>query len=205
MTYKQIKVINNPYNDEQIKEKKDLIKNKINEFDKKIVSQDEMAIYLNDKPSNGWSEKGKDCIIKSKKQLIKTRFSISMTIDIDANINFTLKKGSMKQDDFIGLLTKLNKKYLKNKIIFLDNARIHKSKKAINYLEKNKINYIFNIPYHSHLNPIEYVFSLLRKKLLSSDVENEKDIIKVLVEFKKEIIKEHVKNIFNKCLKEIYN
>ena len=126
-------------------------------------------------------------IIKSKKQLIKTRFSISMTIDIDANINFTLKKGSMKQDDFIGLLTKLNKKYLKNKIIFLDNARIHKSKKAINYLEKNKINYIFNIPYHSHLNPIEYVFSLLRKKLLSSDVENEKDIIKVLVEFKKEI------------------
>ena len=68
LTYKQIKVINNPYNDEQIKEKKDLIKNKINEFDKKIVSQDEMAIYLNDKPSNGWSEKGKDCIIKSKKQ-----------------------------------------------------------------------------------------------------------------------------------------
>ena len=66
MTYKQIKVINNPYNDEQIKEKKDLIKNKINEFDKKIVSQDEIAIYLNDKPSNGWSEKGKDCIIKSK-------------------------------------------------------------------------------------------------------------------------------------------
>ena len=78
LTYKQIKVINNPYNDEQIKEKKDLIKNKINEFDKKIVSQDEMAIYLNDKPSNGWSEKGKDCIIKSKKQLIKTRFSISI-------------------------------------------------------------------------------------------------------------------------------
>ena len=56
-------------------------------------------------------------------------------------------------------------------------------------MEKNQINYLFNIPYHSHLNPIEYVFSLLRKKLLSSDVENEKDIIKVLVEFKKEHVR----------------
>ena len=31
-------------------------------------------------------------VLLNQKQLIKTRFSISMTIDIDTNINFTLKK-----------------------------------------------------------------------------------------------------------------
>ena len=38
-------------------------------------------------------------------------------------------------------------------------------------------------------NPIEYIFSLLIKKLLDEEIENEKDIIKIIVKFKNEINK----------------
>ena len=132
MTYKQMKVINNPFSDEQIIEKKNTIKKIIEEKgENNLISQDEMAIYLNDTPNKGWSIKGKDCIIKTKKSLVKTRFSISMTIDKTNNINFSLKKGSMNQNNFIGLINKMNSNYIKNKILFLDNASIHKSKKVM--------------------------------------------------------------------------
>ena len=41
--------------------------------DENIISLDEIAVYLNEKPTHGWSKKGTECIIKSKnKQIINT-------------------------------------------------------------------------------------------------------------------------------------
>ena len=73
----------------------------------------------------------------------------------------------------------------------------------IKYIKNNNLKVIYNIPYCSRYNPVEYIFSLLRKKILDEEIENEKDIIKIIVKFKKEINKNHVKNIFNKCMKEL--
>jgi len=47
------------------------------------------------------------------------------------------------------------------------------------------IKFINNIPYHSHFNPIEYVFSLLIKNILNNNVKSISDIIKVIIQFKK--------------------
>ena len=41
------------------------------------------------------------------------------------------------------------------------------------------------------------------KKLLDEEINDENDIIKIVVKFKKKINKNHVKNIFNKCLLDI--
>ena len=203
LTYKQIRVKNIPYTNEKLKNLKNELKDKIKPIFNNLNSFDEMAIYLNDTPSYGWSIKGTDCIIKTKKSLNKKRYTIGMNIDINSDIDFTLIEGSLKQDKLINFFNKLNKKKIKNRTFLMDNASIHKSKKMTKYIKDNNLKVIFNIPYCSEYNPIEYIFSLLRKKLLNEEINNKENIIKIIVKFKKELNKNHVKNIFNKCMKEI--
>ena len=190
------------YTNEKLKNLKNELKDKIKPIFNNLNSFDEMAIYLNDTPSYGWSIKGKDCIIKTKKSLNKKRYTIGMNIDINSDIDFTLIEGSLKQDKLINFFNKLNKKKIKNRTFLMDNASIHKSKKMTKYIKDNNLKVIFNIPYCSEYNPIEYIFSLLRKKLLNEEINNKDNIIKIIVKFKKELNKNHVKNIFNKCMKE---
>ena len=85
----------------------------------------------------------------------------------------------------------------------MDNASIHKNKVFKNEIEKNKWIIIYNVPYHSHLNPIEYVFSLLRKQILNNDTSTIEQLIKSIITFKEKLNKDHIKNIFNKCLNQI--
>ena len=179
------------------------MRDKIKPVFNNLNSYDEMAIYLNDTPSYGWSKKGTDCIIKTKKSLNKKRYTIGMNININSDIDFTLIEGSLKQDKLINFFNKLNKNKIKNRTFLMDNSSIHKSKKMIKYIKDNNLKVIYNIPYCSEYNLIEYIFSLLRKKLLNEEINNEKDIIKIIVKFKKEINKNHVKNIFNKCMSYI--
>jgi len=123
-----------------------------------------MSIYLNSVPYKGWSLKEKDCFIKTKnKTIYNKRYSLGMYIDTNYNIDFTIKEKALNGNNFNSFMKKINKK--NNKIIFLDNPYIHKNILFKNIVDKNKWNIIYNIPYHSHLNPIEYVFSLLRNKI----------------------------------------
>lgn len=203
-TYKNIVIKNIPINDDKLNVLKNELNNKINKIDNisNLISYDEMSIHLNSKPYKGWSYKGKECIIKTKnKTIFNKRFSLGMSIDINSNIDFTIKEKALDGFKFNKFIKKINKN--NDKVIFMDNASIHKNKIFKNDIINNKWNIIYNIPYHSHLNPIEYVFSLLRKNILNSNVETINDIIKVIVQFKKNINKNHIKNIFNKCFCEI--
>ena len=40
------------------------------------------------------------------------------------------------------------------------------------YTIDNKIKLIYNVSYHSHLNQIEYIFSLLRREFLNNDTSS---------------------------------
>ena len=197
LTYKKLYVKNIPYDNDKFNIFKNDLKNKINDIANidNFISYDEMSIYLNSKPYKGWSIKGNDCFIKTKNK------TIGMSVDINSNIDFTIKEKTLDGYTFNKFIKKINKK--SDKIIFLDNASIHKNKQFNSDIIKNKWNIIYNIPYHSHLNPIEYVFSLLRKNILNNNVETISDIINVVLLFKKNINKNHIKNIFNKCLNEI--
>jgi len=204
LTYKKLYVKNIPTNDDQINILKNELKNKINKVENinDFISYDEMSIYLNSVPYKGWSIKGKNCFIKTKnKTIFNKRYSLGMSIDINSNINFTIKEKALNSNHFNKFIKKINKN--NNKVIFLDNASIHKNFTFKNEIINNGWNIIYNIPYHSHLNPIEYVFSLLRKKILNGDIKNIQDIVNIILSFKKNIDKKHVINIFSKCLKEI--
>lgn len=48
----------------------------------------------------------------------------------------------------------------------MDNASIHKNILFKQFINNNNFNVIYNISYHSELNPIEYIFSLLRKEII---------------------------------------
>ncbi len=44
-------------------------------------------------------------------------------------------------------------------VIFLDNCRVHHSKKVDEFLKENKIEVIYNVPYGPEYNPIERVWA----------------------------------------------
>ena len=123
-----------------------------------------------------------------------------MSVSYGGNIDFTIVEKAIKGFKFNIFMKKIIKY---NNVIFMDNAIIHKNKQFINDTKNNKWNIIYNIPYHSHLNPIEYVFSMLRRNLLNACVESFDDIVNTILDFKKNINIKHIKNIFNKCLNDI--
>ena len=201
-TFKNTTDKNIPYDDDKIKEMKNDLKNKIINIDKnKIISYDEFSVYLNDSNTKGWSKKGEKCIIKTKnKTIFNKRYTVGMSINLNGKIDFTIVEKALKSDKFN---TFMNKICNKENFIFMDNASIHKNKNFKNNITKNNYNIIYNIPYHSHLNPIEYIFSLLRRELLNNDVKTVDDIIKIILIFSKNLNIVSVKNIFKKCMDEI--
>ena len=58
---------------------------------------------------------------------------------------------------------------------------------------------IFNVPYHSEFNPIEYVFSMLRKYLINNVNDCFNDLHNLLKFFKLNTKGNKLNNIFNNC------
>jgi transposase len=140
-----------------------------------------MSIHLNEQPSKSWSEKGKQFINETKnKCILGKRYSLCMSIDTHKNINYILKENSIKGDDFNSFIKRIKNN---KKPILMDNAKIHHSKLFKKNIKENKINVIYNIPYFSKYNPIEYIFSLLRKEIENNNCNSEKEIINVIEEF----------------------
>ena len=91
-----------------------------------------------------------------------------------------------------------NKKYY-----LLDNARIHRSKMFNLYLTENKMDIVYNAPYHSETNPIENIFSMFRNYLNRNITETELELKNSIEEFIKIDNREKFKNIFNHSCKMI--
>ena len=140
-----------------------------------LVSIDEFSIITNRASTNGWSLCGEECIIKLPYLKQNKRYSLLMATTNKKIIKYILKEGSIKSSDFILFIDDLNK-LNKNYSYLIDNASIHTNKKAKEFYKTNKINIIFNAPYQSKFNPIEMVFSLLRKKLNKRIVKTQKEI-----------------------------
>jgi len=198
LTYKNNYVKNIPYSEEKTLTLKKELKNKLSNIDKNnILSYDEMSIYINQKPYKGWSKKGSKSIIKtSNKSISNKRYTIGMAISMKGKIDFTIVQSSLKSNKFNTFMKKIMKS---NNYIFMDNAIIHKNSNFKKYVNNNNFNVIYNIPYHSELNPIEYIFSILRKDLLNNDNSTFKNIINTIVTFIKNFNNKISYNIFNKC------
>jgi len=176
--------------------------NKNEENNNILLSIDEMSIITNRGPTHGWSLKNSICEINIPFFKPNVRYSLLMASSNIKIIKYKLVKGSIKSDDFINFIIELNKEN-PNYNFLIDNASIHKSKKANNIYKEKKINIIYNAPYQSEFNPIEMIFSLLRKKLNKKIVKNEESILEVIKELEKNIKKEELENIFRHCEKRL--
>jgi transposase len=78
----------------------------------------------------------------------------------------------------------------------MDNCVIHRTNKLKEYVKKEKMYLIYNVPYHSEKNPIETVFSVLKNKINRSINNSYEDVIKIIVEFK-----EKLSNIYRNSFK----
>ena len=75
-------------------------------------------------------------------------------------------KEKCKKEDFLSFLKEL-KKANEDKclILILDNAKIHKAKVVQEFCQQGKIILVYLPPYSPELNPIEFVWKDLKKKL----------------------------------------
>ena len=205
-TYKNTKIKNNPYTIEEQKQQVKEIKEKLTKYkDYKCISLDEMHITNFEQCSKGWSLKGTECEINIKKSNIRNERFTFLGASSEKKIeNYTFVNGSMKTDNFIKFITKLTiLDKDKQNIYFMDNATIHKSIKFKKFIETTGIIVVYNAPYHSEFNPIELVFSLLRKELQKGNNKTKDDIINIINNFKNNM-NNNKSNVLNKIFKHSF-
>lgn len=195
--YKQI----NPYTDNELKKMQKNLKRKIIHTGlENIKSVDEFSIHFNERPKYCWSSKGKQFAIPTtNKNIYGKKYSLCMSVDTTNKFDFILKEKSIKSSDFNNFISKINKN--KKTTFLMDNARIHHSKLFKDNIKRNKLKIIYGIPYYSKYNPIEYVFSLLRKEIQNKNCNNEKEIIICINNFINNINVNMITNTYKHILK----
>ncbi len=59
----------------------------------------------------------------------------------------------------------------KDIVLFMDNAVIHKHSQVLETARRMKVNVVFNAEYSPQLNPIEQLFSYVKRKLKNHDIK----------------------------------
>ena len=198
-SYKLVKVKTNPYTEEEQKERLQNVKYVINNLNiNNICSYDEISAVSNKYPKREWAKTDKECIIENKNTLYGKRFTIGLTVNNEKIVNFNVVEGGMKTDNFIDLVKNFNQNHNENKdkTLFLDNASIHHTKKFKDYTKENKTHVLYNVPYNSDKNPVEYVFSLLRKVLERSIFKTIEELTNIVNDFKNKLSSTTLNNIF---------
>lgn len=54
----------------------------------------------------------------------------------------------------------------------MDNAAIHKFKPLLNFLNEEKINYLYSAPYSFYVSPIETIFAIIKNRNWDSNNMN---------------------------------
>lgn len=168
ISYKKIKEDHCPYTCEKLKEKSIEVKKQIDIIQKKLIYIDESSVEISLRKKYGWSKKGTKCLIKNIYGK-HNRVSLLLAITTNGILTYTLKKGSFNAKTFKRFLKYKFNKNLNGYKFFMDNAKIHHAK-ILGQELKQKI--IYNVPYHSELNPIEMVFNTFKKYISSKNINS---------------------------------
>jgi transposase len=125
----------------------------------KIISIDEVSFDTNIIHKYAWSLKNLP-VVKTIGATYK-RLTMICAISNSKIVHYKIINNSAISDTFLDFLKSIPN--IKNKYLFLDNAKIHHSKIVKEYVKNNNINLLFNVPYSPEYNPIEFMFSKLKK------------------------------------------
>ena len=160
-----------------------------------IIYCDESSLQTFNNHLKIWTDTKEDF---TSKLAPKKRFNLLMAINENEIVHFKINKDNTNKTTFLDFMKELNKilndKKIKPYVIILDNLSCHKTKELIDYFSENKINIIFNAPYISKFNAIEYSFRDLKKIIYSRIYHDEEELIsdvnKILIsdDFRKKLI-----------------
>jgi len=159
------------------KKKKELLDTIKHIHKENIISIDESSFDTHINSNYGWSNKGSK--IEAIKRRQRIRYSVICAISIKKVIGIKIIKGSVNSIIFREFIESITNKIGKNKVLFMDNARIHHSIIFNEYVKTIDNQVLYNVPYLSELNPIEMCFSkvksIVRKR---HDNENNNKLVK---------------------------
>ena len=178
-------------------EKKEEYKSEINKIGyEKVLCFDEVGFQLGMDPKKGWSKKGTRCVIKNKKGG-RENYSGCFLISREGIVNWEVKKGSIKKEDMVGFLDRTGKlEKLEKKVLVLDNARTHHTEDVKKKLEELGVIGKWLPPYSPELNPIEEMFSLLKRRLRYMRIKTEKELKKGIEKVVSEINRKGLSGMF---------
>ncbi len=184
------------------KKKKDLRDQIKNILNNKIISIDEVSFDTNIVHAYGWSLKNIP-IVKTIGATYK-RLTLICAISKNKILAYKIINNSATKDIFLEFIKHIHN--IKNKYLFLDNARIHHSKIVSEYVKHKNINLLFNVPYSPEYNPIEIMFSKL-KKLVRDNTNNHNlsSLTFNIVSSLNKITPHNLNNFFNYAFSKLRN
>jgi transposase len=159
-TKKRARYFSQPKNDEiklkEFLEKRDqyLKENRI------FISIDETSFGRNYVPAIGYSKKGTRLYVKRPFTRITTQ-SVVSAVSIGNPILYSKKEGSFNSDSFSEFISSLS--FPEKSVLLMDNVSFHHSYKVKEVALKNKWDVLFVPPYSPIFNPIEGVFSIVKR------------------------------------------
>ncbi len=189
--------------EEKLKIKKEALQKQIkNITNDKIISIDEVSFDTNIIHNYGWSIKNVP-VIKTIGATYK-RLTMICAISNKKVIHYKIINNSAKADTFLDFLKNIPN--TNNKYLFLDNAVIHHSKIVKEYVKANNLNLLFNVPYSPQFNPIECMFSKIKKNIKDYNNNNTTNILKSnIISSLKKITSTDLNNFFNHSFNKLRN
>jgi transposase len=158
-----------------------------------ILSFDETGFIIEMFPKKGWSKKGKKCFYTTGKggHLHITGTFIISTKGI---VKWWISKDGMNIEKMLKYLEELED--VRGKTLIMDNLRVHHNKDVLEKVGKKGMNVKFTLPYSPELNPVEEVFSWIKRKLRDVIIRTEKELKMALEELIKKMNGEELLNYF---------
>lgn len=147
----------------------------------KIISIDETSFCNIGVSKDGYFMKGKYPFTMQTKK--RETLSLVMAVTNHNIISFSLQNGAFNSYSFFNFVKNLLDQILNDQkyVFIMDNVSFHKSKKIIDLVHSKGHRIVFIPPYSPQCNPIEEVFSELKRKYRSCDNPSFIDKIKTSI------------------------
>lgn len=132
---------------------------------KRVIFSDEAVFTTATLPDRAYSAKKHNVQIEEK-LASSPAVAVVAGVSVEGGLEgYHIQARSIDSDAFIQfVLTVLESSKPKDFVLFLDNCRVHHSKKVAQFLLENGIEVIFNVAYAPEYNPIERVWAQLKSQ-----------------------------------------
>ena len=164
-------------NEEKLLQKTVEFKNKFQEhmanfLHSTIVSLDEVGFSSNVRYTKGWHDKGSKLQVKYKPSSAEKKHKSACTLITSTGFSkYSLIDNHFNTTSFMEFVSTLD--FPNNTLILLDNVSFHHSKKFVTYAVSKGWNILYTPPYSPQFNPIELVFSQVKRNFRKSRIIKE--------------------------------